>query len=77
MQDARKSSGLQVSDRIELWWETMGGGGEVASAIAEHHDVIAGEVLAVAVTRGRPATDITPHSDLELGLTFWLRAAGR
>ena len=33
MQEARKSSGLEVSDRIELWWT---GDGALAEALAEH-----------------------------------------
>ncbi len=74
IQDARKTSGLDIADRIELWW---GAEGEVAQAMTEHGPLIGAEVLAVSVQRGRPAADITPHADAELGLTFWLRAAGR
>jgi len=73
VQDARKNSGLEVSDRIELWWEAEA---EVAAAVVEHRDLIAAEVLAVSVAHGRPAADISPHADAELGLSFWLRAAG-
>ncbi|MDP9239828.1 MAG: isoleucine--tRNA ligase [Actinomycetota bacterium] len=74
IQEARKTSGLDVADRIELWWEAAAG--DVAEALAEHEELVAGEVLAVSVTRGRPAADIKPHADVDLGLTFWLRAAG-
>jgi len=73
VQDARKNSGLEVSDRIELWWEAEA---EVAAAVVEHRDLIAAEVLAVSVAHGRPAADISPHAGAELGLSFWLRAAG-
>jgi isoleucyl-tRNA synthetase len=73
VQDARKSSGLDVADRIELWWAAED---EVAQAIGEHAALIGAEVLAVSVQRGRPAADITPHCEEALGLTFWLRGAG-
>ncbi|MDQ6874099.1 MAG: isoleucine--tRNA ligase [Actinomycetota bacterium] len=73
IQDARKTSGLQVTDRIELWWSAPD---EVAEAIRNHDETIAAEVLAVAVHEGQPAADIAPHLDQELGLTFWLRVAG-
>jgi isoleucyl-tRNA synthetase len=46
VQDARKSSGLAVSDRIELWWT---GEDPVAQALTEHSGQLAGEVLATAV----------------------------
>jgi isoleucyl-tRNA synthetase len=74
VQDGRKHAGLDVSDRIELWWQS---GGDVADALREGHDRLAGEVLAVSVTEGRPTADLAPHTDADLGLTFWLRAAGR
>ncbi len=49
VQDARKSSGLEVSDRIELWWTADGA---VAKALTEHDAQVAGEVLAAAVHAG-------------------------
>jgi isoleucyl-tRNA synthetase len=49
VQDARKSSGLAVSDRIELWWT---GEDAVAEALTEHAEQLAGEVLATAVHAG-------------------------
>jgi isoleucyl-tRNA synthetase len=73
VQDARKSSGLDVSDRIELWWAASG---ELAEAIEEGHPRIAEEVLAVSVAQGPPTADLAPHEDSELGLRFWLRLAG-
>jgi isoleucyl-tRNA synthetase len=45
VQDLRKTSGLDVSDRIELWLTGL-------DQIAEHFDYIAREVLAVSVTSG-------------------------
>ena len=68
VQDGRKSTGLEVSDRIELWWQADG---EVAEAAR-----LADEVLAVQVTEGRPTADLAVHADADLGLTFWLRVAG-
>jgi isoleucyl-tRNA synthetase len=73
VQDARKSSGLEVSDRIELWWEA---GGELAQALGEGSGRLAEEVLAVQVTAGSPTADLAAHDDVELGLRFWLRVAG-
>ncbi len=76
VQDARKSAGLDVTDRIELWW-TVGGSPDAGTAIREHRDTLASEVLAVEVTEGRPAGSAFESGDDELGLRFWLRRAGR
>jgi isoleucyl-tRNA synthetase len=73
VQDGRKSSGLEVSDRIELWWRADG---ELAEAVREGSPRLAEEVLAVAVTEGAPTADVAVHAEPELGLTFWLRVAG-
>jgi isoleucyl-tRNA synthetase len=73
VQDARKSSGLEVSDRIELWWDADG---ELAEALDEGTARVAEEVLAVSVQRGRPAAQVREHTDADLGLRFWLRVAG-
>jgi isoleucyl-tRNA synthetase len=53
VQEARKGSGLAVSDRIELWWT---GDGPVAQALTEHAGQLAGEVLATAVHAGTAGT---------------------
>ncbi|MGH2691919.1 MAG: isoleucine--tRNA ligase [Actinomycetota bacterium] len=50
VQDARKAAGLHVSDRIELGVEAEG---EVAEALREHGDWIAGETLAVSLGAGQ------------------------
>ena len=73
VQESRKTGGLDVSDRIEVWWEAEG---EPAEALAEHGARVADEVLAVSFTRGRPTADVAPHADAELGLRWWLRQAG-
>ena len=74
VQEARKSSGLDVSDRIELWWAAQG---ELAEALHEGSLKLAEEVLAVSIKEGRPTADIAHHDDPDLGLRFWLRLAGR
>lgn len=71
--DARKSAGLAVTDRIELWWDAQG---DTAQALVEHGQALAADVLATSVTRGRPDRDLSPQSSPELGLMVWLRGAG-
>jgi isoleucyl-tRNA synthetase len=73
VQDARKSSGLEVSDRIELWWQASG---ELAEALEEGRRQLADEVLAVRVDHGTAAADVAVHTDAGLGLSFQLRLAG-
>jgi isoleucyl-tRNA synthetase len=73
-QETRKTSGLEISDRIELWWQA--GPDALTHALREHVSAIADEILAVNVVEGRPAADISPHHEAELGLTIWLRVAG-
>jgi isoleucyl-tRNA synthetase len=73
VQEARKTSGLEVSDRIELWWQASA---ELAEALEEGSDRLAEEVLAVRVEHGRAAADVAVHTDDELGLSFQLRLAG-
>jgi isoleucyl-tRNA synthetase len=70
VQEARKSSGLEVSDRIQLWWTADG---PIAQALTEHGDQVAGEVLASAVhpaTAGEGAAFEGPE-----GLRFWVARA--
>jgi isoleucyl-tRNA synthetase len=74
VQEGRKTSGLEITDRIELWWQA--GSDALRAALHEHRDAIAAEVLAVSVTDDRPNADISPHREADLGLTVWLRAAG-
>ena len=74
VQDARKSTGLDVSDRIELWWTASG---ELADALREGVGKLGEEVLAVSVAEGKPTADVAHHDDAELDLRFWLRLAGR
>jgi isoleucyl-tRNA synthetase len=70
VQEARKSSGLDVSDRIQLWWT---GEGVLAEALEDHADQWAGEVLATSV-HARTAGD---GAGIEgpVGSRFWLARA--
>lgn len=80
VQEARKASGFEVSDRIALWWVADG---ELAQALRELGGQVAEEVLAVQVTEGEPtAADLSAagaasgalpeHGDADLGLRFWV-----
>ncbi|HSV40825.1 MAG TPA: isoleucine--tRNA ligase [Nocardioidaceae bacterium] len=66
VQDARKSSGFQVTDRITLTWESTST--ELAAALREHQAAVADEVLAVSVTEAAPEAKVI--EDAELGLRF-------
>jgi len=74
VQEARKSDGLEVTDRIRLRWSSQDA--DVVAALTEHAGLIAGEVLAVEVLEAGPGTDpAREHVEDDLGLTFWLRRA--
>ncbi|MEO9138632.1 MAG: isoleucine--tRNA ligase [Jatrophihabitans sp.] len=72
VQEARKNAGLEVTDRIELWWR-VGGSPEPAEAIRTLTDQLTGEVLAVALHEGEPEGQLFTASETDLGLTIWLR----
>jgi isoleucyl-tRNA synthetase len=77
LQDGRKRAGLDITDRIEVWWSATGPTGpEVAEALRESSPLVAEEVLAVTFTEGPPPVAIAPQQAAELGLTYWLRVAG-
>ncbi|MCW2913667.1 MAG: isoleucyl-tRNA synthetase [Actinomycetia bacterium] len=75
LQDARKNSGLEVTDRIDLWWTSKDP--EVTEALREHDAYIAFEVLATTYAAGEPPAGATPglpaRQDEDLKLTFWLQ----
>ncbi len=72
VQDARKSAGFSVSDRIALWWVAVDD--ELCAALREHGNSVADEVLATSLTEGAPQEGTAIRGeDLELGLTFWVR----
>jgi len=70
VQDARKSDGLAVSDRISLRWTTADP--DLAAALTEHGTMISAEVLAVDYGPG-PASEVGEHVDAGLGLAFRVR----
>src|SRR5262249_52760607 len=54
VQDARKTAGLDVADRIELW---VDGQDDVAAALSEHAVFVASETLAPSVRPGSAPDD--------------------
>lgn len=71
IQEARKTSGLDVSDRIALGWHASAA--ETRSALTAHGAQIAEEVLATTFTEsGQPLGD-GAFSDTDLGLEFTVR----
>ncbi|WP_374404646.1 isoleucine--tRNA ligase [Frankia sp. Cj3] len=91
LQDARKTSGLDITDRVDIRWSADTPA--TAQALLEHGSAVAAEVLAVSFTRaagpdtagptaagpdsGGSATAAgTGHTAPDLGLTFWLSPAG-
>ena len=82
VQEARKNSGFDVSDRIVLTWAATG---ELAEALRENRDLVASEVLAVEMTEGEPEGSVrrtagTPTGsvvrDDSLGLSFSVSKVG-
>jgi isoleucyl-tRNA synthetase len=73
VQEMRKQSGFEVSDRIRLVWSSADA--EVADAIDAFRDVIADEVLATSFESGRPADGADAITDDDLGLTVTLQLA--
>ena len=79
VQEARKADGLAVSDRIALHWAAPDP--ELAAALTEHGQLIAGEVLATEFGPLGTAGAEPPaapgagaeHRGADLGLTFWIR----
>jgi isoleucyl-tRNA synthetase len=75
VQEARKSDGLHVSDRIRVRWATEDP--DLSAALTEHGELIASEVLADEFRPGA-AADLPgahQHPNPDLGLTFWLTRA--
>ena len=54
LQEGRKAAGLDVSDRISVWWSTDDD--DVRAALVEHAESIASEVLATSMVDGPGAT---------------------
>ncbi|MGY2004666.1 isoleucine--tRNA ligase [Blastococcus sp. SYSU DS1024] len=71
VQETRKAGGLEVSDRIELFWTADGA---MAQALTEHEEQLAGEVLAVAVHAGTAGAGEGVEGPE--GSRFWVARAG-
>jgi isoleucyl-tRNA synthetase len=74
IQDARKSSGFEVSDRISCWWSATDL--DLADALREHGDNVANEVLATSFVEGFAPTPLdsdTTVTDDEFGLAITVR----
>ncbi len=71
VQEARKSGGFEVSDRIALSWAVLDGDAaeEVRAAVEEHRELIAREVLASTVAESEDPHGLE-HTDTDLGLAF-------
>ncbi|AQZ70727.1 isoleucine--tRNA ligase [[Actinomadura] parvosata subsp. kistnae] len=72
VQEARKSTGLSITDRIDLWWSATSD--DLAAALRTQGHVVGEEVLATTIQEGT-AADLPSHTDADLGLTFQLRRA--
>jgi len=74
IQDARKSAGFEVSDRISCWWTADDD--DLAETLAEHGPMIANEVLATTFEHGAAPTALdsdTVLTDEEFGLEIVVR----
>ena len=72
LQEGRKAAGLDVSDRIAVWWASDDA--ELHAAITEHSDAIAAEVLATSMHEGS-AADAAVEVATELAAALWLARA--
>ncbi|HEX4788573.1 MAG TPA: isoleucine--tRNA ligase [Actinospica sp.] len=74
IQEARKGSGLDVSDRIALVWRASAP--ETHAALTAHQAPIAEEVLAVEFAESAEPLGDGAFADADLGLEFTVRKAG-
>ena len=65
VQETRKNTGLDVSDRIVLQWAAEA---DVAAALREHSQLIADEVLAVSISEAVVQSDWVKDEDLGLSV---------
>jgi isoleucyl-tRNA synthetase len=74
IQEERKSSGFDITDRIHVSWN---GGPEIVSAISAHEEEISTEVLALSLKRDEtaPPTDTSNPINNEIGLILRLEKA--
>jgi len=72
IQEARKTSGLDVSDRINLKYHTTDE--QVGSSISENMEVIKSEVLALSFAAEKATSEPTTK-DEDLNLEIWIEKA--
>ncbi len=72
IQEARKNSGFEVSDRINLKYHTTDD--QVRSSIIENIEVIKGEVLAIEFVEAKGSNDPTTV-DEDLNVQIWIEKA--
>jgi isoleucyl-tRNA synthetase len=69
LQEGRKNAGLQVSDRIAVWWSSNDV--DMRAALSAHLEMIAGEVLALDVVEAPgPAGAVPIETDLPIALAI-------
>ena len=74
VQDGRKAAGLEVTDRITVWWSSSDA--TVTSAFdtsTATGGTLAQDVLATSVHRGEGPSEAHHIIDTDLGLEIWLR----
>ncbi len=72
LQEGRKTAGLDVSDRITVWWSSDDA--DLRAAVEQHSDAIAAEVLATSIVSG--AGDSSSSAvETELPMQLWLAKA--
>ena len=74
LQEARKAGGLEVVDRVLVWWQADDAAAvedvSVAEALREHGGLVASEVLAVGWEEGAAPADVASLRSEDLGLTY-------
>jgi isoleucyl-tRNA synthetase len=73
VQEARKASGFEVTDRVAVRWEAAGD--DLAAAVRAHAGAVAAEVLATSLAEGLADDGTTVHRDKDLGLAFQVTPA--
>ena len=70
LNDLRKTAGFEIADRVHV---TLAADDTITSAVAEHHDWIAAEVLATTLVIGTPERDAhelgIDGASLQVGIT--------
>ncbi|MGQ0778880.1 MAG: isoleucine--tRNA ligase [Pseudonocardiales bacterium] len=75
VQDSRKTIGLDITDRIDVWWTAERD--DVADAIRAHSATVAAEILAVSLVEGTGPEEIPTQVYPDLGLTVWISTSSR